>query len=214
MCFSMNASLAAGGFLLGVGTMTVKAARRPSEIPFAAIPLLFAIQQLSEGIVWWTFAHNAPGLNVVMTQVFSFFSHVLWPAYVPLAVFLLEPPGWRRRMLKLATIAGLMVGLYLLYSMFEYPIISRPTGNHVEYVSPHFFAAVTMAGYLFATTVSPLLSSEGSVKFFGALALASFVLAYLIFARWFISVWCFFAAILSVVVALKFFGQKRPLTLV
>jgi len=214
MCFSMNVSLAAGGFLLGVGTMTVKAARRPSEIPFAAIPLLFAIQQLSEGIVWWSFAHNAPGLNVVMTQFFSFFSHVLWPAYVPLAVLLLEPPGGRSRLLKLTVIAGMGVGLYLLYSMFEYPITSRPTGGHVEYVSPHFFAAVTMTGYLLATTVSPLLSNEVVVRVFGALALISFLLAYLIFARWFISVWCFFAAILSVVVAFRFFGRKRPLTLV
>jgi len=214
MCFSMTASLAAGGFLLGVGTMTVKAARRPSEIPFAAIPLLFAIQQLSEGVVWWTFDHDAPGLNFVMTQFYSFFSHVLWPAYVPLAVLLLEPPGGRNRLLKLTAIAGVGVGFYLLYSMFEYPITSRPTGGHIEYVSPHFFAALTMTGYLLATTVSPLLSNEGMVRIFGAFALISFVLAYLIFARWFISVWCFFAAILSVVVALRFFGRKKPLTLV
>lgn len=210
----MTASLAAGGFLLGIGTMTVKAARRPSEIPFAAIPLLFAIQQLSEGVVWWTFDHDAPGLNFVMTQLYSFFSHVLWPAYVPLAVLLLEPPGGRNRLLKLTAIAGVGVGLYLLYSMFEYPITSRPTGGHIEYVSPHFFAALTMTGYLLATTVSPLLSNEGMVRIFGAFALISFVLAYLIFARWFISVWCFFAAILSVVVALRFFGRKKPLTLV
>jgi hypothetical protein len=209
----MTASLAAGGFLLGVGTMTVKVARRPSEIPFAAIPLLFAIQQLSEGIVWWTFAHNAPGLNVVMTQFYSFFSHVLWLVYVPLAVLLLEPPGGRSRLLKLTAIAGVGVGLYLLYSMFEYPITSRPTGGHIEYESPHFFAVATMLGYLLATTVSPLLSNEGMVRIFGALALISFMLAYLIFAKWFISVWCFFAAILSVVVALRFFGWKKPLTL-
>ena len=214
MCFSMTASLAAGGFLLGVGTMTVKAARRLSEVPFAAIPLLFSIQQLSEGVVWWTFAHDAQGLNVVMTQFYSFFSHVLWPAYVPLAVLLLEPPGRRGRLLKLTAIAGMGVGLYLLYSMFEYPITSRATGGHIEYVSPHFFAVVTMTGYLLATTVSPLLSNEIMVRIFGALALISFVLAYLIFARWFISVWCFFAAILSVIVALRFFGRKNPPQLV
>lgn len=149
-----------------------------------------------------------------MTQFYSFFSHVLWPAYVPLAVLLLEPPGGRNRLLKLTAIAGVGVGLYLLYSMFEYPITSRPTGGHIEYVSPHFFAALTMTGYLLATTVSPLLSNEGMVRIFGAFALISFVLAYLIFARWFISVWCFFAAILSVVVSLRFFGRKKPLTLV
>ena len=209
MCFSATASLAAGGFLLGLGTMTVKAARSASELPFAAIPLLFAIQQLSEAVVWWTFSHDAPGLNVAMTQFYSFFSHVLWPVYVPLAVLLLEPPGWRRTILKAATASGLVVGLYLLYSMVEYPITSRVTGDHIEYVSPHFFAAVTMTGYLLATTLSALLSSQRTVNLFGVLALLSFVLAYLIYSTWFISVWCFFAAVLSVVVALRFFGQDK-----
>lgn len=71
-----------------------------------------------------------------------------------------------------------------------------------------------MTGYLLAATVSPLLSNEIMVRIFGALALISFMLAYLIFARWFISVWCFFAAILSVIVALRFFGRKNPPPLV
>lgn len=209
MCFSATASLAAGGFLLGLGTMTVKAARSPSELPFAAIPLLFAIQQLSEGVVWWTFSHDAPGLNVVMIQFYSFFSHVLWPVYVPLAVLLLEPTGWRRRLLKITAVAGLAIGMYLLYSMVEYPITARVTGNHIEYVSPHFFAVVTMTGYLLATTLSPMLSSQRTVNLFGVLALISFALAYLIYATWFISVWCFFAAVLSVVVALRFSVQDK-----
>ena len=51
MCFSATASFSAGAFLLGLGTLTLKSARRPRELPFAAIPLLFAIQQLSEGVI-------------------------------------------------------------------------------------------------------------------------------------------------------------------
>lgn len=215
MCFSATASLTAGAFLLGVGTMTVKASRGVLELPFAAIPLLFAVQQLSEGVVWWTLANDAPGLNVAMTQFYSFFSHVLWPIYVPLAALLLEPPDGRRRSLWVIVFIGIAVGTYLLYSMFEFPITSRATGGHVEYVSPHFFVAFTMGGYLLATTCSMLFSSHRTVKLFGGLALLSFVVAYLIFARWFISVWCFFAALLSVVVALHFFapgGRAAALT--
>ena len=88
MCFSATASFSAGAFLLGLGTITLKSARLPRELPFAAIPLLFAIQQLSEGVIWLTFRHGAPQLNVVMTYVYSFFSHVLGPVYVPVAVLL------------------------------------------------------------------------------------------------------------------------------
>lgn len=206
MCFSASASLGAGALLLGVGAWTVRAARRRNELPYAAIPLLFAAQQLSEGVVWWTFSHDAPGLQAVMTQLYSFFSHVLWPVYVPLAALLLEPPGWRRRALLLVAAIGLAVGGYLLYSMFANPITVRATGGHIEYVSPHFFVALTMGGYLLASTLSLLLSSAGAIRLFGALTLLAAVLAYGIYAIWFISVWCFFAAVLSVVVALHFFG--------
>ena len=85
MCFSATASFSAGAVLLGFGALTLTAARRPRELLFAAIPLLFAIQQLSEGVVWLTFRYEAPQLNAVMTHVYSFFSHVLWPVYVPMA---------------------------------------------------------------------------------------------------------------------------------
>ena len=114
MCFSATASFAAGAFLLGLGTLTLKSARRPREIPFAAIPLLFAIQQLTEGVVWLSFRDEAPLLNTAMTHVFSFFSHVLWPIYVPIAVLLIEPPGRRRQALLAFVAAGLAVGAYLL----------------------------------------------------------------------------------------------------
>lgn len=208
MCFSATASFSAGAFLLGLGTLTLKSARRPRELPFAAIPLLFAIQQLSEGVIWMTFSYEAPLLNAVMTHVYSFFSHVLWPVYVPVAVLLIEPPGWRRQALLAFVAAGVAVGAYLLYVLIAFPVVSRPTGQHIEYVSPHFFAVVSMTLYLLSTTISLLLSTHRTVKFFGVLALLSFAAAYWFYTTWFISVWCFFAALLSAVVYLHFkFGH-------
>ena len=204
MCFSATASFTAGALLFGIGTLTLKAANSPRELPFAAIPLLFALQQLSEGVVWLTFVYDAPQLNVVMTHVYSFFSHVLWPLYIPLAVLMIEPPERRGRALLLFGIAGVAVGAYLLYVLIAYPIVSRPTGRHVEYVSPHFFATVVMTLYLLSTTISPLFSTYRTVKLFGVLALSSFAAVYYFYATWFISVWCFFAALLSAVVYLHF----------
>ena len=204
MCFSATASFSAGAVLLGLGTLTLKSARCPRERLFAAIPLLFAIQQLSEGVIWLTFRYEAPQLNAVMTHVYSFFSHVLWPAYVPLAVLLIEAPGRRRRWLLAFVATGFAVGVYLLYTLVVFPIVSRPIGQHIEYVSPHFFAAVVMTLYLLSTTVSPILSTHRMVRVFGVLALISFGAVYFFYAIWFISVWCFFAALLSAVVYLHF----------
>ena len=200
MCFSASASFSAGAILLGVSVLTLRAARRPRELPLAAIPLLFAIQQLVEGVIWLTFRYEAPLLNTVMTHVYSFFSHVLWPVYVPVAVLLIEPPGWRRTTLAAIAAAGLAVGAYLMYTLVNFTVVARPTGQHIEYVSPHFYAAAVMSLYLLSTCVGPILSTHRMVRVFGVLALLSFATVYYFYATWFISVWCFFAALLSVII--------------
>ncbi len=212
MCFSATASFSAGALLLGIGTLTLRSAmatHQRSALPFAAIPLLFAIQQLTEGVIWLTFTADAPLLNWVMTYVYSFFSHVLWPAYVPLAVWLIEPPGRGRHLLVVFAAAGLAVAAYLLFVLMVYGVVSRPTGQHVEYDSPHFYTSLTMTLYLLSATTSPLFSTHRMVKAFGALALLAFGAAYYFYAQWFISVWCFFAALLSAVVYLHFAARER-----
>ena len=91
MCFSATASFSAGVALLVVGTVTTRGAGRSKDLAFAAIPLLFGVQQILEGALWLTFPVNAPVSNMVLTYAYSFFSHVLWPIYVPIAVLLIEP---------------------------------------------------------------------------------------------------------------------------
>jgi hypothetical protein len=195
--------------LLGAGVMALRLARTPGEMPFAAIPLLFAIQQLSEGVIWLSFGWNTPALTSWVTQFYSFFSHVLWPVYVPLASWLIEPGGPRRRLLQAFSMAGMLVGLFLLYGMVNNPVTARPIGGHIEYASPHFFAAAAMMLYLLSTTVSMVASSHPLVRLFGGTAFAAWVLSYLVFARWFISVWCFFAAILSLIVSVHMANRRR-----
>lgn len=212
MCFSATASFTAGAVLLGVGTLTLRSAlasRQRHDLPFAAIPLLFAIQQLIEGVIWLTFTEEITRLNAVMIHVYSFFSHVLWPVYVPVAVLMMEPAAWRRRALTAFVAAGAAVGAYLLYVLVAFRVVSKPTGQHIEYDSPHFFAAVTMTLYLLSTALSPLLSTHRMVGVFGVLALLSFGAAYAFYATWFISVWCFFAALLSAVIYLHFGVRER-----
>ena len=114
MCFSAPASFTAAAVLLGLGTVTMRRARSRRELPYAAIPLLFGVQQLLEGMLWLTFPDRAPLLNVALTHLYSFFSHVLWPIYVPLAALALESVRWRRRVLVAIAVAGALVGLYLL----------------------------------------------------------------------------------------------------
>lgn len=51
MCFSAGASFAAGTALSIVGVLTVRNSRGARELPLALIPLLFGVQQLTEGVL-------------------------------------------------------------------------------------------------------------------------------------------------------------------
>ncbi|MBI5716353.1 MAG: hypothetical protein HZC37_01545 [Burkholderiales bacterium] len=210
MCFSAEASFTAGALLLIAGAATVRRARTRSELPYAWIPVLFGVQQLLEGGLWLTFPDRAPLLNSVLTHAYSFFSHVLWPIYVPLAALALETVPWRRRVLTAIAIAGSAVGLYLLATLFTLPIVARVEGRHIAYESPHFYALAAMSLYLLGTCASLMFSSHARVVAFGVAAVVSAVAAYTVYTTWFISVWCFFAGVLSVIVFLYFTDSRRP----
>ena len=208
MCFSATASFVAGTGLSVLGVATLRAARRRSEIPFAAIPLIFGLQQMVEGALWLSFRFDAPQLNLAMTYVFSVFSHVLWPVFVPFAIGLLETVAWRRRVIQVFQGVGLLVGLFLLYQIVEFPVTAVAAEN-IVYVSPHFYKLPVMLLYLAATCVSCFFSSSATVRLFGALALLLFALAYGFFAVALFSVWCFFAALLSAIIFVHFqFGRR------
>ncbi len=202
MCFSATASFVAGASLSTLGVITTKKATRKSEIPFAMIPLLFGIQQIAEGVIWLSFQFDAVRLNSVMTYVYSIFSHVLWPIYVPFSILLLEPMPWRKKTISTFWLMGIMVGFYLLYFIIKFPVISHVVNKSIVYYSPHFYIFLVIGFYFASTCLSGLSSSHKFINLFGLLIFLSAVAAYQFYATSFISVWCFFAAILSMVVYL------------
>ena len=209
MCFSATASFIAGVSLSAIGVLTLKKAERKAEIPFAMIPLLFGIQQIIEGMLWLSFRFDAPLLNVTMTYAFTLFSHVLWPMFVPFAIGLVETVAWRKKVILVFQFTGIAVGLYLLYWIVRFPVTSE-VDEHIVYVSPHFYEAPMMLLYLVATCVGSFFSSYKLINLFGVLALLLFMVAYWVHSVAFFSIWCFFAAILSVVIYLHFkFGNER-----
>jgi hypothetical protein len=202
MCFSATASFVAGTTLSGIGVVTITKADRRSELPFASIPLLFGIQQLVEGVLWLTFSHDAPVLKQTMTYVFSVFSYVLWPIYIPFAFRVLETTPWRRTAMLWFQAVGLAVGLYLFYISVSGSVVAEVVGHHIVYNSPHFSLVSVTALYVVATCFTGFFSSHTFVRLWGLLALLSFIATYFFYTRAFVSVWCFFAAILSLLIYL------------
>ena len=208
MCFSATASFTASVALTGIGVLALRAAHTPGERMFALIPLLFAAQQATEGLVWMSYPWDTPTLRARATQVYSVFSHLVWPVFIPWAVRALEPVPWRRHVLALLGVAGFLSALFLLFGMVATPIEVVPTGGHLAYRSPHFFLPISLTLYLAATTVGLGMSSQPVIRWFGVLALASAGFTYLVYARWFISVWCFYAALLSVMVYIALASRR------
>lgn len=203
MCFSATASFIAGTALSILGMATLREARQKAEIPFAAIPLLFGLQQIVEGLLWLSFRFDAPQLNVAMTYLFTIFSHVLWPMFVPFSIGLLEVVPWRRKVIWGFQVVGLSVCLYLLYMLVDFPVTSVVADN-IVYVSPHFYKVPVMLLYLMATCLSCFFSSLPAIRLFGVLALLFFLIAYGFFTLALFSVWCFFAAVLSSIIYVHF----------
>lgn len=204
MCFTATASFPAGATRCGVGMLTLKSAmptHRRSALPFAAIASLSAIQPPSAGVIWLTLTAAAWVHHRSMTFACSFFSHVWWPSCMPWAVWRIEPPRQRRRLLLVFTAVGFAVAAYLRFSLFAPGAVSKPTGPHIESAAPHFDAARTIPLSLRSTTTSPLFSNHRTVKVFGALAFLASAAVYF-YAQWFISVCCLFAARSSAVICL------------
>lgn len=197
MCFSASASFIAGTALSATGVVTLKKAETKREIPFAAIPLLFGIQQIIEGFVWLSFSFANPVWNSLFAHAFLFFAYVLWPIFIPFSVRLLEPDFSRKKLLSVFQVVGIAVASYLLFFMISHPLAVLAADKSIKYFLslPYGFSLVGL--YVLVTCGSPLFSSRKIINIFGILVSISFVIAYYFYTVVFASVWCFFSAILS-----------------
>lgn len=207
MCFSAPASFVAGASLSAMGVVTVKRTKDKFEVPFAIIPLVFGIQQFIEGGLWLV-----PGglFNTILTYGFVFFAYIFWPIWIPFSIMILEHDKVRRKILVFFLGIGLVVGLAQFYNVLTLPVTSRVVLNSIVYAVPNAFAYQMMFLYLMATCLSCAFSSHRIVKVFGLCLFISLFIAYQFYTASCFSVWCFFAAILSMLVALHFHLRLPP----
>ena len=66
MCFSATASFTAGTALIAVGGVSLRRSRGKAELPLALVPLLFGVQQLSEGLLWSIRRKDAIGVFLAL----------------------------------------------------------------------------------------------------------------------------------------------------
>lgn len=206
MCFSATASFAASGVLVPLGVLALIKARQAGGlyVPFAIYPLAFGIQQGFEGLVWIAMAQSDPAMLFCGSRGFLFFSHFFWPAWAPVSAWLCEPDLRRKRWIGWLSIAGVTYGamIYLPSVMWRDWNDILIVQQSLVYKTPALydypvFRAMTRVVYAAIVLGALFLSTLWPIRLFAILIALSLALTFVFYVHAFISVWCFFAAILS-----------------
>lgn len=203
MCFSAAASFAGGAVISAVGVATQKKVQKPSQRLFALIPLLFGFQQFTEGILWITLRSGENNwLQNTTTYIFLITALVIWPVMVPTSMWFMEEGEKRKKILTGLIVTGGILSLFYAYCLIAYDVTPQINNFHIQYVDdfPKTFVDIAFVFYPVSTIVPLFVSSFSRMWVFGILIAVSYIITGILFAQYLTSVWCFFAAIISVVI--------------
>ena len=210
MCFSPLASFSTAGLTGVIGVVCLLRTTKVRELPLAATPLVFAIQQAIEGALWLTLPTAPHGpMAAALTLAFLVFALVFWPVYAPAACLWLEPETRRRRVLLACLAIGICVAGYLGWRAMAGPRDAIIVGSCIVYQMPGGHPLWLGAAYMVATTLPLIASSRRILRALGAVTLVGSIVAYIFYWQAFLSVWCYFAAAGSTVILAHFEWARR-----
>ena len=215
MCFSAEASFGAS---LIIGTAGVLAIVKSKNLPqklFASIPIVFSIQQFTEVMLWLTLSN--PSLNSwqpVFLHLFLVFAIVFWPVWIPLTIRLLETEPMRKKILNVLLVIGVFISLGIAWILWSYPVKVMSGGHHLHYVLdiPPGIRKMTDAFsllYCLSTIASPFLSGIKRMKWLGIVFALSYIFTLIFYKGFVVSIWCYFAALLSLVILWILTGIRK-----
>lgn len=205
MCFSTTASFVSGTVLTVIGITTVKKTKELSYLLFAAIPFIFAAQQFSEGFVWLSLSNSNNSLiQQIPITIFMTIAIAIWPAWVPISIFLLEPKGNRKIVLGIISGIGVLISIISMYYLLNYKFSAHITDYHIKYefniIYEGYLKLLVGLLYLIPTVISHFVSSIKKVNIMGILVISSYLITKILFNDYIISMWCFFSAIISIMI--------------
>lgn len=209
MCFNATSSFIGAGVIGVAGVATLTLVRDKRQLPFAALPLLFAAHQALEGWTWLELDGSSDarlaGWGVHMWVMFAW---ALLPIYVPWAVWLMEPDRRRRGWLRWPMVIGGALAIYMVYLAVQPEIGVQVIDSNLAYQLGAPFSGVWLAvPYVFATCFGPMMSSYRWVIALGVGNLIAMTIAAIIKAADYSSIWCTLAAFLSLIVFGHYLSQ-------
>lgn len=196
------------GALGAIGVLTLRKVSMPKEVVFALLPLLFGLHQFTQGFVWLGMDGLIEPRALEMAEsIFIFYAQGLLPFLVPLAIWLLEPKGFTRVLMGLLLLAGALLAAYTLYGLSFQPTTVYVADNALVYVNPWTAKMWIDVVYIVTTCAPLLLSSSIAVQLFGWMNLAGLMTIHLFKPHAVTSLWCLYAAAVSV--SLYFYFVER-----
>jgi len=199
MCFSAEASFTAAAILGGCGVFTLKNVTSRSQFFLAVIPLLFAIQQASEGFLWLHLNYQIGSYNFLMQMqhIFLTFAFMTWPVWIPLAFLATEGIRWRQVVLGCLMACGIYLCFINISSARVQESSVKIVNHSIQYLG-HF--PTQEIPYAMATVLPCFISSLRNAWMIGIISLITFLIAEYFYYMTLVSVWCFFAAITSLLI--------------
>lgn len=211
MCFNATASFVGAAVVTAAGVAALTMVDEKRQIPFAALPLGFGIHQALEGLTWVELGgREGAELSGFGVHAWVLFAWALLPFYVPWSVRLMEPDARRRRWLLAPLGVGSGLALFMTAAALRPSIGVLVVDGNLDYRLDLGFSALVLAvPYVFATCIGPTFSSYRWVIAFGVANFVAMSLAALIQARDYSSIWCTFAAFLSLMIVGHFAAERR-----
>lgn len=213
MCFSATANFVGSAVLGTIGVATLAEVKHRRELLFAAMPCLFALHQFTEGFVWL-------GLDGRLSQsamhgaaaAYVLYAQGLLPFLLPLSVLLIEPTRYRRGRMTGFLVLGSGLALYILWGLMMDPLQVYALGHSIVYKNALTTTTVVAVLYVIATCGALFFSGFRDLVLLGWLNLVGLIIVMLVKSYAFTSIWCAYAAVVSVVVYFFFrrSSQDRP----
>ncbi len=205
MCFSATASFVAGAALVPAGIYAVQRSAKHNKklLLLSFLPLFFGIQQLIEGMIWVSSINNNFAAVDFFSMGYMFFTWFMWPVWIPLSTFPLEPCKRKYLFLAFASIGGMLGALqYVPYFAHDDWLNVVIMENAIAYQGKILFdyimqRDITNILYLIVIFTPLFASTDKRMKIFGGLLSLSVAITFFFFRYAYISAFCFGAGVLS-----------------
>ncbi len=215
VCFSAQASFTVGTALVPAGLYCIWSAwvKKRAFLGLAVVPLVFGVQQIGEGFVWTGINSGDAEQTRLASLFFLFFALAFWPFWFPVLTTIMEPIPKRRWIFGAVSVVAASWFWILFWPLVVDPSLLETRVDHhsIRYaydglaIYNYIDKTPLRVLYLLSVAIPPMFSSENLGRIPGLVLGASALLAATVYHYAFVSVWCFFAAVLAISMCVMFY---------